>query len=129
MQNVAFPMGHFYNPVPSDEDIEKFIANRRYDVELPGIDLNLAVQRDYYRQLMRFREGYMLRAFLQYNQNYEIIYWGAASSISTIPLKTPTSAAASGSARNADMTVRLFRARLHQTAAAGRASFASGVLL
>ncbi len=77
MQNVAFPMGHFCNPVPSDEDIEKFIANRRYDVELPGIDLNLAVQRDYYRQLMRFREGYMLRAFLQYNQNYEIIYWGS----------------------------------------------------
>ena len=61
MQKVAFPMGHFYNPVPSDEEIEKFIANRRYDVELPGIDLNLIAQRDYYWQLMRFRDGYVWR--------------------------------------------------------------------
>ena len=61
MQKVAFPMGHYYNPVPSDEDIEKFIAKRRYDCELHGIDLNLAVQRDYYKQLMQFRDGYIWR--------------------------------------------------------------------
>ena len=59
MQKVAFPMGHFYNPVPSDEDIEKFIANRTYDCELHGIDLNLPVQLDYYRLLMQFREGFV----------------------------------------------------------------------
>ena len=61
MQKVAFPMGHFYNPLPSEEDIENFIANRTYDCELPGIDLNLAIQREYYRKLMLFRDGYVWR--------------------------------------------------------------------
>ena len=58
MTNSIFPMGHFYNPVPSEEDIEKFIANRKAVRELPGIDLNLTVQKEYYKLLKQFFDDY-----------------------------------------------------------------------
>jgi len=72
MLKVAFPMGHFYNPVPSEEDIERFIATRTFPRELPGINLNLPVQREYYRLLMRFRDGYVWQAKKQPGLAY---YW------------------------------------------------------
>jgi predicted O-methyltransferase YrrM len=67
---VAFPMGHFYNPVPSDADIEDFIAKRQYNCELKGIDLNLPQQIENYHKLMQFRDDFIWRMEKQENLSY-----------------------------------------------------------
>lgn len=72
MTNSIFPMGHFYNPVPSEEDIERFIANRPHPRELPGIDLNYAVQQSYHKALSQFQDGYVWKPQKQEGLDF---YW------------------------------------------------------
>lgn len=72
MTHSIFPMGHFYNPVPSEEDIERFIANRTTPRELAGINLNYDIQLSYHKLLEQFREGYVWKADKQEGLDF---YW------------------------------------------------------
>lgn len=47
------PPGHYYSPIPSDEDIERWNKTRAAASELPGMDLRLEAQKDFVASLAR----------------------------------------------------------------------------
>ena len=52
---LPFPAGHFYSPVPSDEDVAAALRKRPADLEASGIDLHLPEQK---QLLEQFAEMY-----------------------------------------------------------------------